>query len=566
MKMAVVAVLCDKRTAERRWAYGLNVFEKYIEEILSHEGIPYVCLGDLDQLDQTGANILIVALADDKKQTADTIKAFAEQGGLVISYGGLPKLAAQLDCTQCPPLSVGYARLPASLGDPRPLRGLQIAPWERTAGASPSDVIQSGAVHLRHPEGRELGAALQQFPIGQGWIERWSVNIPLTVVLMQQGTGPVLADGIPAPDGTARLDEDILKADDALALDWQLDREATETGQKYFAHPYADLWREACVTHLLRSSLKLGLTLPFIGKWPDGISRVATISHDSDGNQDVHAESTLKVLQQHDVRSTWCMLEPGYSTSIYDQVREAGHELAFHYNSVVHEGKEWSQASFDKQHEWFRQATGEPGAISLKNHYTRFEGWGELFAWCEQNGIQSDQTRGSSKPGNVGFLFGTCQPYLPIAWADERNRMYDVVEISFLTQDMDLNAWADSSVIGPFLEQVKRVDGGVAHFLFHQVHIHNWEQVRSAFAKLADSAKELGFVFWTAREINDWVRLRRRAGIAGVDESGQVALDGDVPDGLTVYVPVAEAASADTTDKFGIPCKKVVFTTKREKV
>ncbi|MDF2720459.1 MAG: glycoside hydrolase/deacetylase [Paenibacillus sp.] len=562
MKMAKVVLFCDALMARRKYSYGLNVFEKYVGEILSEAGIPHTWIDRLDALADAQADIAIVVLEDDMKDTADRLMQLAEQGMTVITYGGLPKLAASLGCRQLPAASVGYATVPGGQAGSVPLRTLHIAPWEtiepQAEQQAQTAAIPSGSVRYHTISGEASCAALQRFTVGSGSIERWAVNIPATIVAMQQGTSPVLTDGIPAPDGSAKLDEFILKADDRVALDWELDRTKTETGQSYFAHPYADLWREALIGHLLQAAASKRLTLPFRGRWPEGIQNVAMISHDSDGNKDEHAESTLRILAQCEVNSSWCMLEPGYSAPIYEKVRAAGHELAFHYNSVVHEKKEWSEESFDRQHQWFKDATGESAAVSNKNHYTRFEGWGELFAWCEKNGIASDQTRGSSKPGNVGFLFGTCMPYFPIAWSDEQNRMYDVVELGFLTQDMDLQAWADRSVITPFLEKVQSVNG-VAHFLFHQVHIHNKEEVRQAFIALVDTARKLGFTFWTGKQINDWVRACRKANITGIDSAGQVVLEGQVPEGLVVYVPVAEGETHDgnVVTQYGITCRKV---------
>src|SRR5690606_27671477 len=124
--------------------------------------------------------------------------------------------------------------------------------------------------------------------------------------------------------------------------------------------------------------------------------------HDSDINKDDHAYTTLELLQEVGLQTTWCMLEPGYSKPIYEQVKAAGHELAFHYNGLEAQKGIWSEEEFARQLQWLKDAADIQEVTSNKNHYTRFEGWDELFAWCEKYGIAADQTRGPSKKGNVG--------------------------------------------------------------------------------------------------------------------------------------------------------------------
>ncbi|GAE06913.1 hypothetical protein [Paenibacillus sp. JCM 10914] len=407
------------------------------------------------------------------------------------------------------------------------------------------------------------GTLLHQIPYGLGRIDRWAVNIPREVVLLQQGIEPVLEDGIPALDGTGKVNEGILKADDAIALDWHHDRASTVSGQKHFAVPHADLWRECLISHLVSVALEFGMTIPFIGYWPEGVDHMAMISFDSDQNQDAHAEATLELMDEVGVKSTWCMIEPGYSAPVYERVKAAGHELALHYNALEIQGGRWDSKELARQHQWFRDVTAIPNAISNKNHYTRFEGWGELFEWCEREGIQADQTRGPSKPGNVGFLFGTCHPYYPMSWFQDGNRLYDVLEIGFLTQDMDLVGWADSTIIEPFLDQVKRVDG-VAHFLFHQVHIHRQEKVRDAMRMLVRQARRRGFQFWTCEQINEWCRARRMTVIDGVNELGEVVVHQAQP-GTVVWIPVksAEAAGTSAQIRFGHLCRKQVVSERK---
>ncbi|MBB6734311.1 hypothetical protein [Cohnella zeiphila] len=552
MRMAQVGVLLDREAAEKRRRYGINVFEAFVGEVLAHAGIPFEWIDSAEELARRKPDLLLAACAEEDQASAERLWTYAEQGGTVISYGGLNVLAAKLGCLRQPDIPVGYADSGADSG---PLRFLGATPWERLeTNAYPA--AEFGAIRRERPTGDRAGAALQRFVIGKGSVERWSVDIPQTIVRFQQGIGPVLDDGIPAKDGTGAVDEGILKADDRIGMDWELDRSRTETGAPYFAFPYADLWKERLIGHLLACVTAKGMTLPFLGCWPEGVNAVATVSHDSDLNIDESAESTLAVLKECGINTSWCMIEPGFSPSIYELVKKAGHELAFHYNALDAQGGKWSEAEFARQLEWMKKATGKTRVASNKNHYTRFEGWGEQFEWCERHGIQADQTRGPSKKGNIGFLFGTCHPYFPIAWFDEDNRMYDVLEISFLTQDLDHHSLADSSVIVPFLEGVARV-GGVAHFLFHQVHIHQQPPVANALRKLVAEAGKRGFEFWTSEQINDWERARRKVRIKGFGSNGELVAEGiESAANAVVYIPLPEGAeeAAAAEMRYGVPC------------
>ncbi|MFD0960958.1 hypothetical protein [Paenibacillus chungangensis] len=561
MRMARVGILLDQAAKMRRHRYGFNVFEAFAGEVLSHAGIPFQWIDHVSDVTERQLDVLIVACMDEHEDNAETIWSFAEQGGAVISYAGLKCLTSRLGCRAERDITVGYASASLQEEERSLLRFLKARPWLQQDGEQNNAVVQaSGSLRKDEPAGREAGAALLQFSIGKGRIDRWAVNIPYTLVHFQQGTEPVLDDGIPATDGSGAVDEGILKADDRIALDWEYDRTTTETSAPYFKEPYADLWKEVMIEHLLKLVLEQGLTLPFISYWPDGISSVATISHDSDLNIDESAEATLDTLRDCGIQSTWCMIEPGYSPYIYDKVKQAGHELAFHYNALEANDGKWDEAEFDRQFAWLKQAIGADRVTSNKNHYTIFQGWSELFDWCEHHGIEVDQTRGPSKRGNIGFLFGTCHPYFPIAWFDQGNRSYNVLEISFLTQDLDHHLLADSSVVEPFLEQVMRVEG-VAHFLFHQVHILNQEPVNKAIRKVVAEARERGFTFWTSQQINDWERARRKVCITGIDANAEARVKhGTELKDAVVWIPVQEgAANREIVNRFGVPCVKQVL-------
>ena len=551
MKVANIGVVFDEVNAEMKWSNGSNVFEGFLFEIFDHFRLPYKKVSLKDEYNDF--DVLIVSHSSNSVEASAKILAYVLAGGTVISYGGLDAIRSKLGFSKMYSSNKGYADLSAFLNQPTPLRFLEAQPW-----------IQDGELVVKEfgsvadAENTWQGAAaLQQIEYGHGTIERWSIPIPQTIVGLQQGTKHVLEDGIPAPDGSANLDEEILKAEDGFELDWVLDRAFTETGMPYFPHPYADLWKEVIMEHLINIALGKGLTLPFIDYWPAGVKHVAMISHDSDLNVDESAQITLDTLKEADVQSTWCMIAPGYSPSIYDQIKENGHEIALHFNALEMENGRWSEETFQTQKEWLEKTANTDQIISNKNHYTRFEGWGELYSWCENNGILVDQSRGPSKKGNVGFLFGTCHPYFPIAWADEKNRLYDVLEIGFLTQDLNHHSLSDVTVVQPFLDGVKLVNG-VAHFLFHQHHINTQPKVREAIVQLIGIAKDQGFAFWTSKQINDWERARRTVTIDVTHHSGIKVTSLDEESDFVLLIPVDDCQETDLVVKrFGISCKQV---------
>lgn len=559
MNMARLGIWIDQETRQLRQRCGVNVFELYVSEMIANIGFPYVEINHAKDISTDRFDVLVAALPSDRLEDLERLWAYMEAGGVVISFAGLTALASRLGCIPDSGYAVGYAELDTAWHTQAPIRCFELRPWLYKKEMARSRIVEIGRLRSETPDGPVLGAVLQCFTVGQGRLERWAADVPGTVVKLQQGERPVVADGIPAPTGDAELIDYLLKADDECAMDWRWDRKTTPTGMNYYAEPYADYWQQAFAGRLLETVTNQGLVLPFVDYWPEGIDQVATISHDSDHNVDESAWITLELLKECGVNTTWCMIEPGYSKPVYDAIRQDGHELAFHYNALPKDHGFWDEQEFARQFAWLRDAIGGDHVKSNKNHYTLFKGWGELFTWCEKHGIECDQTRGPSKKGNVGFLFGTCHPYFPIAWVDEGNRLYDVVELHFLTQDLEHPTLADTSVVGPFLAGVQKVRG-VAHFLFHQIHILQQPNVRQALRHVVSEAKKEGFVFWTGGQINDWYRARRSIRIKGIDGTGRVIVQSGLPaEHVSVWAPVlpGEDAEPQTKTRFGIPCRRM---------
>jgi hypothetical protein len=399
---------------------------------------------------------------------------------------------------------------------------------------------------LRFFEGRQLHEAslergsataaessaplVQEVSVGRGKLIHLTVDVPDTIVRLQQGRGLATSDRPSAPDGSAQTEDGILKADDTTTLDWIEDRATTSTGQPYFSLAHADRWRQWLVDEIVSAVAPRALVRP--ASWPHGAPAVLHLSLDSDDNEAEHAETVLDLLDELDIKATWCELDGGYGPQMQRRVHEAGHDVGLHYNARKEEGGVWSEAAFATQ--LARHNAGAPvPAVSNKNHYTRFEGWDELFAWCDAGGIRLDGTRGPSKMGNRGFLYGTCFPFRPARYQPGTGQ-HRVYELCFQSADIDFEpkAWGDSSIIGALVDEVVAV-GGCLHLLNHQRWLHKMAPVRSALKLALATARSRGMMTMTGREIADWLDGIRAVSITA---AGNDVAAADLPAGAVLEV------------------------------
>jgi hypothetical protein len=408
-------------------------------------------------------------------------------------------------------------------------------------------------------DGLQLATGIVAHRVGKGTTVAIGANIPASVLHIQQGR-EIHEDGLPAPDTTAPIDDGILKTDDGIVLDWERDRIRTGSATidpespglhpdfpagdtPWFGIPIADELRAILLNAIHWVAAETGTTLPFVAPWPRGLAAVGHISHDSDGNLDAGAHSTLDVLARGEVRSTWCHIwgpnyPERYDRATFGKILDAGHEFALHYNALANDGGTWGRDHLASQAAFVRNEAGVEGFHSNKNHYLRWEGKLEFYRWLLDEGIAVDESKGPSKKGNVGYPHGSGLPWFPFdAGADEA---IDVLEIPLQFQDLWLTAPAHlhAHTIRQALKH-----HGIAHFLFHQIHIHTKPQVVDALLETVRAGREAGLEWWTAREIDLWTRSRRHV---------RVVLDGEslrlttpiALEGVTIVIP--DPAGPDT--------------------
>ena len=362
------------------------------------------------------------------------------------------------------------------------------------------------------------GSAIVENRYGAGRTVLLAPDLLFSIVHIQQGL-PVLQDARPASDESALTNDGVLKAEDGLVLDWVRDRQPMQPdGGPVFLESVSDELREIIVRSILYVAEQQGVVVPLLWYWPRGLKAVGHLSHDTDGNDPQLAAAMLDAVNRCHVKSTWCTLYPGgYPSDFYRQLREQDFEIALHYDAMSG-GPEtsWSKENFLLQHRWLLKEAGLTHITSNKNHYTRWENRLDFLRWCEEAGINSDQTRGPSKKGSIGFPLGGSQPYFPLDDETDAPRFLDVLEVNMLTQDLVVVCPAEYG--RQLLDSAVR-HHGVAHFLFHPAHILK-PLVFDALSALVDYGRTQGLEWWTSEQIYRWETLRRS--VEAGCESGDV--------------------------------------------
>ena len=517
--IGVCALAAPAKNAPRTVQYS-----EYVHEMLGHAGLccDPVAPGDLAaRLDSLRVLVTVGEQRFDDALRARLTAWVTDEGGAWLSVGGLCGMEELLGADYAPASfalwggslrALGEGFLDGGQSEHPVLRDLSPIPLHYFSGvaatARPGAQVLASCLdaHHRPVEGRP---ALIENRAGRGRCLLIAPDVTGSVVRIQQGTA-ITRDGVPSPDGTGPVSDGVLKSDDGQALDWLLDRQPVPgvPGLSGFLQPVADQWRDLLLRSILHLASEQGVPVSLLWYHPDNLPAVGHISHDSDGNGVDQAWGLLKTLERAEIRSTWCVILPGYSPDIIAAIRDAGHELATHYDSVTEGLEEFSEAQFDRQWRLLCEQFGDEKPVTNKNHYLRWEGDVEFFQWCIARGIRLDQTKGTSKSGEVGFNFGTCHPYRPTAPGG------DVLPIHELpTPTQDLRVFAPEEVVPAMLESVAR-HYGVLHLLFHPAHIDK-PGVADSIVTAVRLGREKGLAWRTAREIVEWEEARRAAAWEG---------------------------------------------------
>jgi hypothetical protein len=505
----LISVLLDVDDQAARLKEKRDFFPVYIREILRHAGFPYETIDKTSLSSNISCKILILPYNTSfLPQEREKITEFVSSGGILIGIGGSSGLEEIFGVRSLgETLNEGYIKV---VDKNHPITSNLTSSLHVFGEIPLYSVVNEGVevlAEIANSTGIKIGKpAIIVNRYFEGLAILLVPDLISSIVRIQQGKSVTCDGPWPVNDG-------ILKTDDGAILDYTIDREEVSS-HKVFLHPIADEEREIILKSILYAAWDKGIPLPFLWYWPGETMAVALYSHDSDGGDEIKANLLLSNLSSLGVRSTWCILHgEGYSKSFYEKLKAGGYEIALHYNALPPKYS-WSKEGFIAQYNAVSAETGTR-LISNKNHYLRWEFWTDFYRWCEEKGIELDQSKGPSKAHNLGFLFGTSHPYFPIDDWSNRNRFLNVLEVALHDQEM-WRGWPDNEVIevlNSFTYQSYK-HYGVVHHLFHPAHIQITHQILKATVEFTKSLNHMSI--WTAREINEWERKRREVSFQSI--------------------------------------------------
>jgi hypothetical protein len=531
---------------------------RYLQEILAHAGLAW---RETTPANLTATDRLIVLSGATRLDAAarGRIDSLVRSGSALVVSGGTAGLDDLLGASASGRHEGYLANLdrehPVTAGLPEPLHVFESAALTATSGTALGQL-------LGPDNATRLGDSIVINRPGAGATAAIGADIAASVLHIQLGRA-IHKDGEPAPDGTGPVNDGILKTDDGVVLSWDHDRVQTAPAEgvpdclgrdlaypngdtPWFGRPVADELREVLLQAIAWAASATGQHLASLAEWPNGLDAVGLVSHDSDGNLDDGAITTLRLLDEAGINSTWCHIwgpnyPSQYDPATFPKIKTAGHEIALHYNSLTQDGGTWGRDHLATQAAYVRNEAGVDGFVSNKNHYLRWEGKVEFFHWLADEGIQADQCKGPSKKGNVGYPHGSSLPWFPLD--PDTGEFIDVLEIPLQFQDLWLTTpyYPSATTIA----EAKR-HRGVAHFLFHQVHLHTKPEVAQAMLDVVADGRAAGLEWWTSAEINHWERRRR--GVKVTLNGDRIVVDSPTAvTGATISLVLPTGARPETT-------------------
>lgn len=501
----------------------------YFREVLEHYGVRAERFESIE--DALGSDVVLLCGDGETSMTEAThLETWVHQGGLLLACGaawGLEDL-------------FGLAGTPQHVSNGL-LKPVSSALWPEHAApirffGGKFHAHLSGAQSLLTTAcGRHAATSCSR---GEGGAWTFAPHLGQTFKLMQLGRS-VECDAIGPTDGSAVLDDGVLRSEDGINLSFEHDRTQVEGDPSpFFAHPHCDALKELFVRLLFEVIESRNLRTLGLWQWPNHASGAAMVTFDCEEFEFDHVSRMQRMLTMFGSRTTWLVAMPGYPADAYRQMRTWGYEVGLLYDADDTSG--WHPEKLHIQFTAIGRLSSVSNIVSVRPIGGRWRGYTQFYESAQEAGARVSLSKGGRQPGTQGFAFGTCHPFHPA----RKDGLHLTLEIPYVIFD-------PGQVTSDTVSDCILVQTALRHGCFHLVSKPSAvldPACHSALRRTLSLCKQHRLEFMTPEEVYQHERARRQARISiktlGSETVVQLTSDVEV-DGLSLLIsgPKVEAES-----------------------
>lgn len=483
-------------------------------EIL-HEWVPY-------ELSRTHV-CLLAGVGKLTPAQKEGLRSWVDQGGHLVVAGSPMELEDILGLVQdgSQRRSVGYVT-PAK--DDR----LWPAGTPRIKALGITTVTPRTAEVIGECSGR---AAVTRFRYGHGTATYVGIDLGLTSQLMAMGRS-VECDAIGPDEDRVGFDDDVLRAEDGIALSFESDRTPTKGDEPgHFGYAWVDLAREVWLRAVFEAVERSGKATPVTWYWPNAATGAATLTLDVRDNEVDRIVAMQRMLSMFGCTATWLVPMPGYSADVYRAMRGMEHEVGLLFS--VDEPNGWHDDRVRIQLTNLIRLASWPAMGTVRVQHGQWKGWIQFYDACEAAGARVSVNKGGRQAATAGFAFGTCHPFFPIR-KDGKDR--HVLELPY--QLWEPGRVTSEGTAVSIIEAVAARNGCLG-FSLHPDDMSD-PAISAAVRRVLITCKERKMVFMKADDVGRFERARRHIRVTTklLGEAGwiQVSSESEI-NGLTLMLP-----------------------------
>ncbi len=238
-----------------------------------------------------------------------------------------------------------------------------------------------------------------------------AAHLGKTLALMTMGRG-VSNDSVGPGDGSAVLDDGVLRAEDGTNLCFERDRKVAP-GARWpaFLTPHADLLRDAYLKLVLGACEAVGKIPVVVWHLPENLGAAFTVTVEGNSATFDHYRRCSALLTKHGCQPGWMVPPPGLPKDFYAAFERWGHDIGHSYEP---DGQSATENHVRIQNLQIARAIGAPTLPLVTGKGGAWYGLSRLYELALATEARCCVSKGGRQAGTSGFLFGTARPFVPM--------------------------------------------------------------------------------------------------------------------------------------------------------